>query len=76
MTALNRNFTRRQDGVLRIEIAAIVMVLTALAILLIMNANPGPRPDVRQAGEPIPPVVNVHAESLVAPQLQPTAGPD
>ena len=78
MIAPNTDITLHQDGMLRIELAAIIMLLMALAIVLIMNVPPAYQPDIAQAGEPeqILPVVNAGAGALLAPQFQrqPAAG--
>jgi len=79
MITPNTDITLHQDGMLRIEIAAIIMLLMALAIVLIMNVPPAYQPDIAQVGEPerTLPVVNADTGNLLAPQfqLQPAAGP-
>ncbi len=53
MTYSNTDLYSRQRGVLRIEIAAIGMLLLALTIVLVTHAPPGHQPGVAQASEPV-----------------------
>ncbi len=80
MISSNTDFTLHQNGVLRIEIATIIMLLAALAIVLIMNLPLAYQPVIVQVGEPerILPVVNTGTGDLLAPQSQhqPAAGPE
>jgi len=71
MIAPNSEITLHQNGMLRIEIAAIVMLLMALAIVLIKNVPPAYQPDIAQIGEPerILPVVNAGTGDFLAPPL-------
>jgi len=60
MTLPTTDIHFRQHGVLRIEIAAIVMLLIALAIVLVAYVPPAHQPGVSQAGEigQVQPAVN------------------
>lgn len=81
MTPPSTKITLHQAGALRIEIAAIVMLLTALVIVLVTNAPSAHQSDIAQAGEAVqvlPGVNNAGVGISVTPrlQLQPTAGPE
>ena len=52
MTLPNTSTTLHQAGVVRIEIAAIVMLLAALAIVLVTHAPATPSPEIAQTSEP------------------------
>jgi len=69
MTLPSTNITLRQTGIVRIEIAAIVMLLVALATILITYSPP---PEIAQAGEPSwrPPSVRSDPLAQVIPQPQ------
>jgi len=78
MFSYNTIGTLHQTGVLRIEIAAIVMLLTALAIVLVTNIPPAHLSGVAQAGEPLEvvPAGATVTGIAIAPRLQiePEAG--
>ncbi len=78
MGSRKRNITFCQGGLLRIDIVAIIMVLTALVIVLTMNVIPKPQAEVHQGTESVPVLlpVSAHAGTLAAPQLKPAAGPE
>jgi len=73
MTLPKTDINFRQQGVLRIEIAAIVMLLLALAIVLVTHTLPVHKPGVAQAGERLQVVPAVNAGTSV-PLLLPVAG--
>jgi len=67
MTPPKTNIHLCQHGMLRIEITAIVMLLTALAIVLIENMLPEHQADIAEvsvAAQALP-ATNIDAETLV-----------
>lgn len=53
MTAANTPIRPRRLRALRIELMALAMLLTALAIVLFTNAPPGKKNEVAQVAEPV-----------------------
>jgi hypothetical protein len=67
MTLPKMNINLRQHGMLRIEITAIVMLLSALAILLVENLLLEHQADIAPTGVAVQalPATNIDAEALV-----------
>jgi hypothetical protein len=72
MTLPSTSIPLRQAGIVRIEIAAILMLLVVLATILVTHAPSSPSPEIAQTGEPVERPPSVHSESLspVRPQPQ------
>ena len=65
MTLPSTSITLRQAGIVRIEIAAIVMLLVALATVLVTYAPASPSLEIVQVVEPARRPTSVHPDPLI-----------
>jgi len=71
MTLPSTSITLRQTGIVRIEIAALVMLLVALATVLITYMPVSPSPKIVQIVAPARRLTIVHSDPLTLVNSQP-----